>query len=136
VSEGRITIDTLGVLHQDTPMTQTLMKFDPTQTARIEADAALLKRLLNETATKLTYMQFGEMIGIGTATQWGKDENEMLSMICQSIYTREYHCYGISDPKSWAVITWKSGSPWTWGRREHWDWSRRVPPDAARARRA
>jgi hypothetical protein len=86
------------------------MIYDPVQIARLEADAALLKQMLVSTGSKLTYKQFGQMIGLGHEDEWTQDDNEKLSMICHNIYNREYHC-GAYQASTWAHITWETGSP-------------------------
>lgn len=100
------------------------MMFNRVQVARFLADAALLRQLLIETDTTLTYKKFGEMIGLSRASDWSQDDNENLSMICQVLYELE-HFNG--DPAHWRMITWETGTPWEWSGRD-FAWARRISP--------
>jgi hypothetical protein len=107
-------------------MKPTPMIYDPVEIARLEAAAAQLKQALVRLGVKATYKQFGCLIGLGRDAEWSQDDNEKLSMICNSLYQREYHC-GAYDASTWHCITWETGSPWGWGGRP-WQWDTRRPP--------
>jgi hypothetical protein len=101
------------------------MIYDPVEITCLEAKLAQLKKTLNATGAKMTCAKAAEAIGL--SDEWSHNDREKFSMICQSLYEREYHCDAY-DRASWNCITTRNGnSGWNWGGRG-WDWDKRQPP--------
>jgi len=112
---------------KETAMTTTI--YDPVEITCLEARLAVLKRTLNQAGAKMTCAKAAEAIGL--SDEWSHDDREKFSMICQSLYEREYHC-GAYKADSWNCITTRNGnSGWDWSNR-HWDWQDRQPPTRSR----
>ena len=64
------------------------MIYDPVEITCLEAKLAQLKKTLNATGAKMTCAKAAEAIGL--SDEWSHNDREKFSMICQSLYEREY----------------------------------------------